>query len=111
MRPRKAVAYTDTASGVVVCLAGLLWSVSANKTPHPLAATASWAFLAYMGSSWFDTVALCSASRNFAFDKGLAIGLTKALYGLSASLLTTCYQNLFIPDVTEYLLFLTILIP
>lgn len=90
---------------------GMLWSVSANKTPHPLAATASWAFLAYMGSSWFDTMAICSASRNFPSEKGLVIGLTKSLYGLSASLLTTCYQNLFIPDVTSYLGFLAILIP
>lgn len=111
----------------------MLWSVSALKTPHPLGATSTWvrkrrsvylyaglidvmrsttqAFLAYMGSSWFDTLAICTVANNFAAEKGLALGLTKSLYGLSASLLTTAYENLFEPDVTQYLGFLTILIP
>jgi len=69
------------------------------------------AFLAYMGSSWFDTLAICTVANNFAAEKGLALGLTKSLYGLSASLLTTAYENLFEPDVTQYPGFLTILIP
>ena len=67
---------------------------------------------AYMGSGWFDTLALCTAAHNFPFDKGLALGLTKSLYGLSASLLTTAYENLFVPsDVTRFLGFLAILVP
>lgn len=77
--------------------------------PPPLAPRQ--AFLAYMGSSWFDTLALCTAAHNFSAEKGLALGLTKSLYGLSASLLTTAYENLFEPDVTRYLAFLAILVP
>ena len=66
---------------------------------------------AYQGASWIDTIAVCSVTHNFQADKGLAIGLIKSLYGLSASLLTTCYENLFQPNVTQYLLFLAILCP
>lgn len=97
-----------------VCPAPFDCRCPARATPpyvrlHP--AVLLQAFLAYMGSSWFDTLAVCTAAHNFSAGKGLALGLTKSLYGLSASLLTTAYENLFEPDITRFLAFLAIFIP
>lgn len=90
---------------------GFLWSASAGLTGGSPAATSGAAFFAFMGASWFDQLAVCAAAENFPRDAGVAIGLTKSLLGLSASLCTTAYQNLFEPDVTRYLGFLALCVP
>ncbi|RYE99318.1 MAG: hypothetical protein EOO41_01210 [Methanobacteriota archaeon] len=52
--------------------------------------------------------AVATTARNYAADRGLAMGLTKALYGLSASMLTLVYVCTYRPDVTPFIMFCAI---
>jgi hypothetical protein len=90
----------------------LLWAASnGGMVPTNVSSVALYCFLWSHGSSWFDTAALSTAVKNFPRDRGGALGLLKALFGLSASLLTLCYGSLFRPDVTSFLAFLAVLLP
>ena len=50
------------------------------------------AFTAQHGCSYWDGTAVPMASRNFAGDRGLVVGLLKGFFGISSSVLTVVYQ-------------------
>jgi len=106
--------------GALLSLAGygLLWagasgalggSAAAPAPPPALVTLASVLF--NHGSGWLDTVAVAVAVRAFPGDRGFVVGLLKAFFGLSASLLTLSYASLFRPDAVAFLLFLAALVP
>lgn len=47
------------------------------------------------GSGYFDCTAIATTAYNFPHERGSAVGVAKALYGLSGSLLTQVYQAFF----------------
>jgi MFS family permease len=89
----------------------LLYLTATGRITTAPGAAAAWAAVAWHGSGWLDTMAVATNVRNFGANKGLVLGLVKALFGLSASLLSLGYACLFRPDVNAFLLFLTVLIP
>jgi MFS family permease len=50
---------------------------------------------AWHGSAWLDTSAIANVCKNFPEDKGLALGLMKSFFGLSASLVAVVNTWLF----------------
>lgn len=89
----------------------LLYLTATGRITTAPGAAALWAAVAWHGSGWLDTMAVATNVRNFGANKGVVLGLVKALFGLSASLLSLGYVCLFKPDVNAFLLFLTVLIP
>ena len=61
-------------------------------------AMAFYVFLWQHGSAWLDIANVSSAVANFPRDRGLAIGLIKALFGLSSSLIALVYSNAIKPN-------------
>jgi MFS family permease len=97
---------------------GLLWAASTGSlggtagAPAPTVAVVSVAaYIFNHGAGWLDTAAVTTAVRAFPKDRGLIVGLLKAFFGLSASLLTLCYASFFKPNVVSFIFFLTALIP
>jgi hypothetical protein len=55
-----------------------------------------------------DVAIITTAANNFPENRGAAIGMCKALIGLSGALLTQVYRGFFEPDAAGLLLFLVI---
>ena len=53
-----------------------------------------------------DVSAVCCVTENFPERRGQAVGVVKALVGLSAALVSSGYTGFFKPDVVSYLLFI-----
>ena len=60
------------------------------------------------GSGYFDCACIATTAHNFAKERGTAMGVVKALYGLSGSLLTQPYKCFFSSDAPAFLAFLGI---
>jgi len=97
---------------------GLLWAASTGvlggtaALPNPsVSVVAAGAFIFNHGAGWLDTAAVTAAVRAFPKDRGLIVGLLKAFFGLSASLLTLCYASFFKPNAVAFIFFLTALVP
>lgn len=99
--------------GATLCCVGyaLTWLASKGQIATPVGLVSLYCFLWSHGSAWLDTVAVSTTIKNFRANKATVLGLAKALFGLSASMLTIIYTNLFKPDVDSFLLFLTAIIP
>lgn len=89
----------------------LLYLAAAGNISHSLGLVALYCWLWSHGSSWADTCAISVNVKNFPNDKGTVLGVMKALFGLSASVVTLFYSQIFKPNVNEFLLFLACLIP
>lgn len=99
--------------GATLCCVGyaLTWLASRGQVATPVGLVSLYCFLWSHGSAWLDTVAVSTTIKNFRANKATVLGLAKALFGLSASMLTIIYSNIFKPDVDSFLLFLTAIIP
>lgn len=58
------------------------------------------------GAQYFDSNITPTAAKNFPDHRGQAMGLTKATFGLSASILTIVYIAFFKDQVPEFMLFI-----
>lgn len=58
------------------------------------------------GAQYFDSSITATAAKNFPDHRGQAMGLTKATFGLSASILTIVYIAFFQGQVPEFMLFI-----
>ena len=87
-----------------------LWAAATGRLPGTTAMLAAATFCWSHGSSFLDVCAVSTSIRNFPHDRGRVIGLTKSLYGISASVLVLCYSSLYKPDVVGFLRFLAVLI-
>ena len=99
-------------AGSVLSLLGYLgmWAAATGRLPGTAAMISAGAFTWSHGSAFLDVCAVSASVRNFPHDRGRVLGLTKSLYGISASLLVLCYTSLYKPDVTTFLAFLAVLI-
>ena len=106
-RPCIAIGVFVTCAGYLILYGSLL-----GKLPESFAVLAVGAFLTGFGpSGWWDASAIPMASKTFKQDRGLVIGLLKAFYGISASVVTVAYQSFFRPDVPSFLLALACALP
>lgn len=87
-----------------------LWAAATGRLPGNTAMLSAATFCWSHGSSFLDVCAVSTSIRNFPHDRGRVIGLTKSLYGISASVLVLCYASLYKPDVVGFLAFLAVLI-
>lgn len=85
-----------------------VWAWSAELiTPSYWQLCIFW-FLWGHGSGWYDNAALTTTARNFPAQRGRAIALNKAFYGLSGGVLTQVYFLFFVSRPSSFLLFLAI---
>ncbi|QDZ19958.1 MFS general substrate transporter [Chloropicon primus] len=68
-------------------------------------------FMAQNGGGFWDGSALPMATKNFAPDKGLIVGLLKGFWGISASVITVLYQSYFRPNISSFMLMMAIGLP
>ncbi|UPQ98528.1 MFS general substrate transporter [Chloropicon primus] len=69
------------------------------------------AFMAQHGGGYWDGSAVPMATKNFAPDKGLVLGLLKGFFGISASVITVLYQSYFRPNISSFILVLSVGLP
>lgn len=94
----------------VMTLAGYLgvWAWSAELIHPPYWQVWIFWFLWGHGSGWFDNAAMTTTAKNFPRQRGRAMALMKAFYGLSGSMLTQVYDLFFFGRTSAFLLFLGI---
>lgn len=85
-----------------------LWAWSAKLFSPPFWLIWVFWFIWGHGSGWFDNAAVTMVAKNFPKQRGRAMGLIKAFYGLGGSVLTTVYNLFFFEDTTSFMLFLAI---
>lgn len=85
-----------------------LWAWSAEFITPPFWLVWVFWFIWGHGSGWFDNAAVTMVAKNFPKQRGRAMGLIKAFYGLGGSVLTTAYNLFFFEETTSFLLFLAI---
>lgn len=68
-------------------------------------------FLWGHGSGWFDNAAVSTMTKNFPLQRGRAMALIKAFYGLSGSILTVTYNLFFFGETSRFFLFLAVFLP
>ena len=98
--------------GAFLSLGGylLLWAAVTRRIAPTVSILALSSFISSHGSSWLDTTAIASTVRNFPHDRGRVLGLMKSLFGLSASILTLIYSNVYKPDVISFIMFMAIIV-
>ena len=84
--------------GAVQCSLGyvLVYLMSAGVIAGSVSATTGFLFIAFHGASWLDTVGVATTLRNFPQNGALVVGLVKAFFGLSGSIISTVYLTFFI---------------
>lgn len=66
------------------------------------------AFVAFVGNSFFSTLAMSTVMNNFPHDRGRVAGLLTGYVSLSSSIVTTLFLAFFSGDIPGFLLFLTV---
>ena len=84
-------------AGAVLTLIGYagLWLMSVVSSSPPVWLLWVFWFLWGHGSGYFDCAAVTTNGRNFDKHRGSAIGIIKAFYGLSGSVITQYYKAFF----------------
>lgn len=87
------------AVGAFLSLAGyaLMWLAVNGKAASSVPALSLYAFLWNHGSSWLSTCAVTTAIKSMTGDRGVAMGLVRSMFGLSAALLGVIYFSTFQP--------------
>eukprot|EP00808_Paulinella_micropora_P001186 g35700.t1 len=87
--------YTS-AGGVIIATCGFTWVYLVASGVIPLGGFgAAWGFaFGFQGLVWIDTAVISSMLRLFSADKGLAVGIVKAQYGLATSILIVLSSGL-----------------
>lgn len=90
------------AVGAFLSLAGyaLMWLAVNGNAASSVPALALYAFLWNHGSSWLSTCAVTTAIKSMTGDRGVAMGLVRSMFGLSAALLGVIYFSTFQPSAT-----------
>jgi MFS family permease len=102
--------YSVLIGGLLSFIGYFLWYLSAAQIVSSNVYLLSlYSFIASHGSAWLDTCVVTSGVVNFRPNKGTMVGLLKSNFGLSASMLTLFYSNVFKPNVNSFLLFLAII--
>eukprot|EP00937_MAST-01D_sp_MAST-1D-sp2_P007730 g7730.t1 len=60
---------------------------------------------------WVDVVSVMTALKAFPHHRGTVLGIVKGFVGLSGSIFTQFYVGLFRPNVLDFLLFNTVVVP
>ena len=89
----------------------ILWGAMTGIPVPSLPVLCLGAFTAQHGCSYWDGTAVPMASRNFAGDRGLVVGLLKGFFGISSSVLTVVYQSFFRPSISSFILSLALVLP
>lgn len=89
----------------------ILWGAMTGILVPSLPVLCLGAFTAQHGCSYWDGTAVPMASRNFAGDRGLVVGLLKGFFGISSSVLTVVYQSFFRPSISSFILSLALVLP
>lgn len=85
--------------GALLSLAGyaLMWLAVNGKASSSVPALCLYSFLWNHGSSWLSTCAVTTAIKSMTGDRGVAMGLVRSMFGLSAGLLGVIYFSSFQP--------------
>jgi hypothetical protein len=96
--------------GIVCTFIGYfcLYLASIKSIVHSSGFLCLYCLIAFHGCGWIDLTAVTVNVANFKKDKGSILGLMKALYGLSASIVSCVYANLFQKDLQTLLIYLAV---